>query len=205
MLQKTVTQAGRTMVEALAYISLMCILTASFAALVTSGYNKYRESRMSVELTDLKKVITQRYVAAQDYSGVSWHDLCAEKIGPSSMLPKTKCEGTGENKKCKCADSDPVGKHAFSAPVYISPEYEGALYSIYYEGVPQNMCVQLGSMPWGTLEGSDLERLEINGKSWSWENSIYAKSGDKNMPADLDDIAKACKEGFENKIKWYFS
>ena len=75
-----INEAGRSMIEAIGYISVMITIGVAMAAAVNSGYYKFRLSRINQELTDLKKVISQRYVAAENYKEVDMETLIEEKI-----------------------------------------------------------------------------------------------------------------------------
>ena len=48
------SQTGRSMIEAIGYISVMIMISVSVAAAVNRGYYKYRVSRINQELSDLK-------------------------------------------------------------------------------------------------------------------------------------------------------
>ena len=178
-------QIGRSMIEAIGYISVMIMITVSIAAAVNSGYYKYRMSRINQELTDLKKVISQRYVAADNYKDVSMDTLIDEKIAPYDT-----------------AD----GAHAFGGDVKIgSGDSEGSTFYIEFDDVPREVCMELGLRVWLVNDGSDLDAMKINNKTWGWKFSNSIDNPNYELPAITSDVADGCSKEYDNKMIWYFN
>ena len=185
------SQSGRTMLEALGYIMIMIMITFAAASLVNSGLGKFRMSRIHQELTDLKKVISQRYVAATDYAEVKMSTLCEEGIGPANVVPSRK---TGCNKK---------GRHIMGGSVEIGND-DGRTFFIKFDSLPAMVCAELGSMVWVINDGSDLDWMDINGTTWKWEFSDTERVTKHLLPAKTADVMKACDQK-ENVITWHFN
>lgn len=191
------TESGRTMIEAIGYISVMIMITVAASALVNSGFYKYRQGRINQELTDLKKVVSQRYVAAEDYKDVKMADLCNDKIGPYKVVPAKKSSGG-----CESAN----GRHAFGGAVKIgSGDSKGTTFFIEFDDLPRAECVELGLRIWVVNDGSDLDAMKINGKTWAWEYSNSIKDPNYKLPAQAADITQACTKEYDNIIIWYFN
>ncbi len=216
MIKENSNQQGRTFIETIAYIMVMITVTVSFASLVSRGYYKYECSAVQQELTDLKKTISMRYSADGQYANVKWDDLCADNIGPRSLMPERVCSEDDDG-KLQCSCSSQRGSHTFDGPVNIGPSdcnssnTSCSTYFIEFNELPQDICAQLAVKTWDTMDGSDLDRLAINNTIWGWPNSPITdadgnkQSADKELPVLVDDAVKACKEGYENKIRWYFN
>ena len=193
-----IQESGRSMMEALGYISVMIMLTVSVTAAVNSGYYRFKLGRINQELVDLKKVISQRYVAAENYKGVSFDILINEKIVPHDVKDK---------------------RHAFGGDINIgSGDSNGNTYYIEFRDMPVQSCVELGSRLWIVNDGSDLDAMDIKGKKWGWEYSNSINNPDYMLPARPVDVAKACnpvctdEDGniilcppSNNYIRWYFN
>jgi len=199
-------EQGRTIVETLAYIMVMIAVTVGVAALVSQGYYKYESSSIQQELNDLKKTIATRYAVDGQYANVKWDDLCEDQIGPRSLMPNRDCE----SEKCKCEVQR--GRHSFDGPVNIGPADCNAsntfceTFFIEFDELPQDICNQLGAKAWDTVSGSDIERMSINDTVWGWPHSPISELGNaKEFPALIQEVSKACKEGDENTIIWYFN
>lgn len=181
-------QSGRSMIEAIGYISILVMITSGIAATISSGYYKYRMGRINQQLTDLKKIVSQRWVAEEEYNhseqGVKFQTLVDEKIVPWSLRD---------------------GRHAFGGEVNIGAETSDTFY-IEFKGLPKDICRELGTRIWVVNDGSDLDRMKINDKTWCWKFSLDSNDC-KNaleLPAKLTDVAQACKEVRTNIIKWTF-
>jgi len=199
-------QSGRTFVEVLSYIMVMISITVGFAAAVSRGFYKYESSQIQQQLVDLKKAINMRYAADGDYNALSLDDLCADRAGPHSMMPKTKCEEKDGKQVCKCASQKM--HHIFDGAAEISKEEDGLLFSITFKELPTDICVQLALKDWNFLEGSDLDHMVVNNKTFMWAYSPITRqeSDEYELPATVEQALEACsRNGYTNTIKWYFN
>ena len=206
------SQEGRTIIETLAYIMLMITITASIAAAVSKSYYRYECSAIQQDLVDLHKVITKHYAIDGQYSKVRWNDLCEDSLGPKSMMPERICEGEGEEERCRCKHEK--GRHIFDGDVNIGPSdcdtagHYCSTFYIEFKNLTRDICAQLGTKSWATVSGSDLERLVINQTVWHWEYSPLKDSSyvnEKNLPATINSVSEACRDGYSNTIRWYFN
>ncbi|MBO4285543.1 MAG: hypothetical protein J5895_04890 [Alphaproteobacteria bacterium] len=203
--EKKSNQNGRTIVELIAYIVVMVAITASVAQIVAQGLHKYESSAVLQQLLDLKKVIAARYAADGNYQNLSWNDLCADRIGPKSLMPETDAS-TG-----RCVSQH--GRHIFDGIVRIGSADVGKTYYIEFQELPQDVCVQLGTIVWSNMDGSDLDRMVIgqgaglqHSKTWVWQYSPVSEAdGDKELPANIRDVADSCTSEDDNTIRWYFN
>lgn len=186
-------QRGRTMIEAIGYIMIMILVTIAATALVNSGLYHYRLGRIDQELTDLKKVISQRYVASKDYSEVKLSTLCEEGIGPYNVVPSKK---DGCNSK---------GVHSFGGNVEVGNDDDHTFF-IKFDMLPTGVCTELGSKIWVINDGSDLDWMEINKTTWKWKFSDTERTTNHELPANVIDVLKACNaKGPKNEIIWHFN
>lgn len=178
-------QSGRSMIEAIGYISVMIMISVSVAAAVNSGYYKYRMSRINSELSDLKKVISQRYVAAENYKEVKMQTLIDERIAPHDTKD---------------------GAHAFGGAVKIgSGDSDGSTFYIEFDDVPKEVCMELGLRVWLVNDGSDLDAMKINNKTWGWKFSNSISNPNYELPALAKDVLEGCSKSYDNKMIWYFN
>ncbi len=192
------SQSGRSMIETIGYISVMITVTISIAAAVNSGYFRFRLGRINQELTDLKKVISQRYVAAENYKDVNFDTLIEEKIVPLEIKHK---------------------KHSFGGEINIGKgDDNGNTYYIEFKDIPTQSCIELGSRIWVVNDGSDLDAMDINKTTWAWKYSNSINNAKHELPAKISDVTEACNPTCKdeddniipcpkdkNYIKWYFN
>ena len=180
-----INEAGRSMIEAIGYISVMITIGVAMAAAVNSGYYKFRLSRINQELTDLKKVISQRYVAAENYKEVDMETLIEEKIAPWDTRD---------------------GTHSFSGDVKIgSGDEQGNTFYIEFDNIPREVCMELGLRVWLVNDGSDLDAMKINNKTWGWKFSNSIDNPNYDLPAVASDVLEGCSKEYDNKMIWYFN
>lgn len=180
-----INEAGRSMIEAIGYISIMITIGVSMAAAVNSGYYKFRLSRINQELTDLKKVVSQRYVAAENYKEVKMDTLIDEKIAPWDTRD---------------------GTHSFGGDVKIgSGDEDGNTFYIEFDNVPRGACIELGMRLWLVNDGTDLDLLKINNKTYAWKFSNSVNNSDYELPAKANDVAEGCTKDYDNDMIWYFN
>lgn len=186
------TQSGRTMIETIGYISILVMITSGVAATVSSGYYKYRMGRINQQLTDLKKIVSQRWVADENYKDVKFETLVDEKILPWSLY-----DGNKKN----------AGRHAFGGVVDIGREEESSdTFFIKFSGLPKDACIELGRRIWIVNDGADLDRMKINDKTWCWKFSLDTNDCNNafELPAKVLDINGACEDSWNNTITWTF-
>ncbi len=189
-MKKSSNQAGRSMMETIGYIGILILVTVSLTAAVNTGFNKFKLGRINQELVDLKKVISQRYVAAENYKEIDFDDLIInEKIVPYDVSDK---------------------KHAFGGSVDVgcdeNDQADGQIFFIKFSQVPRAACMELGSRLWVVNDGSDLDSMNINGKWWGWKYSINKSlmSNHYELPAKTSEVVLACSKD-ENEMIWYFN
>ncbi len=195
-------QSGRSMIEVLCYISIGMVLGVSFLTAVNSGYHRFKLGRLNQELSDLKKVISQRYVVAENYKDVSFETLIEEKIVPHDLKD---------------------ARHAMGGSVEIGKGDEnGETFYIKFDTLTAHACTELGNRLWIVNDGSDLDKMEITKEhTWTWPYSTSESSSSHSykLPAKPHEVAQACnpkickdEEGNEYPcsendifIKWYFN
>ena len=151
-------QSGRSMIEAIGYISVLIMISVSVAAAVSRGYYKYRVSRINQELSDLKKVISQRYVAAENYKDVKLQTLVKEKIIPFELRN---------------------GKHAFSSDFKIGSG------DVTVTG-PQTFSLGYRMRMYDDMDTSG-DLLYIDLLPTDWETAIKASTITVKLPKPVDE------------------
>lgn len=186
-------QNGRTIMEMIAYIMIMVTLTAAVATMAHTGYHRYECSQVQLELADLKKIIVMRYAAEGNYKKINWNDLRESHMGPRNIMPTRDC-----------STQDCYGQHTFEGKIEIGTNDEyGETFYIEFQELPTDVCNQMGSKQWPSTDGSDLEKMKINDVEWVLKSQ--KQDNQKVLPAQTKDVVGACKEGYDNKIRWTFN
>jgi len=170
------------MIEILGVLAVIGMVTLSISKLVSSIYDKYKTSRISQQIVDLKKAVSNRYVANGDYTVINVADIISDRIAPHDMIDGAKV------------------MHAYNGEVTFSGTKD--TYLIKFDKLPDRICLELALMNWQFHGDSDLYRIKINDTEFNWP--VLAGEGSKEMPVALTDASAACAKGDANEITWTF-
>lgn len=172
-------EKGATMVETIMVLGVLGCMAVGAAVLANSMYDKYRLSRVSQQVVDLKKVIAARYVADGNFTDLKASSLISEKIAPNDMV-----------------DGTAALRNAYSGVVTVKGT--ATTYEITFSALPMRACLEMGIMDWMVDNTSDLVSMKINDTTfkWPWLSST------NTLPAQMPDVSKACKDN--SKIVWTF-
>ena len=99
-----------------------------------------------------------------------------------------------------------AGAHNIVLDVKIgSGDTDGSTYFIEFDKLPRDVCVELGLKVWLVNDGSDLDVMKINNKTYAWKFSNSVNSSNYKLPANPNDVATGCNKEHDNKIVWYFN
>lgn len=161
---------GRSMIEILGVLAIIGMVTMSISKLIGSMHDRYKVSRVTQQITDLRKNISNRYVAYGDYSVIDVPEMISGKVISGDMVE-------GENVW-----------HAYNGAVEFSGDKD--TYQITFRDLPHRVCLELALMNWQFNGDSDLLRIKINDTEFNWP--VMAGAGSKEMPVSIGDATAAC-------------
>ena len=176
---KQISECGRSMIEVIGVLAIIGVISVALAKTIMSVYDKYKISRVTQQITELKKNISNRYVANGDYSIIDISEMLTENIVPADM----KNSGTVE--------------HSFGGAVTIFGDTD--TYSVTFPRLTQQACVELALMNWVFSGDSDLFRLKINDTEFNWP---IVNSAGAQLPVTASDAMTACSDNAT--ITWTF-
>lgn len=165
------SQAGRSMIEVIGVLAILSAVTMAITKMVNSVHDRFLISRITQQINDLRKGISNRYVASGTYENISAEEVIASNAGPSDMFDK-------ENKKLI---------HAYDWDVLLSGTKD--TYQITFEHLPHLACVELALMNWQFGGNSDLYSIKINQTEFNWPLNA---AGGKVLPVEITDAITAC-------------
>ncbi len=175
-------QKGATMIETLSVLSIIAVVAISLFSVIGKIYDRYKQSEVVDEIRTLQKNIKHRYAADYNFSELSQNDaqtkLIEEKVVPGYMV----------------LDNQVV--HAYGSTV----DFEGTEnnYSITFNNVSKQGCVELLMQDWVVSDMSDLIQIKVAGKTYTWK-------GATKLPITISDAFELCKDDEEeNDIEWTF-
>lgn len=182
-------QFGRTMIEAIMYLSIIGSLAVATAVLVNKVQDRYKSNKASNQIVDLRKNLNARFAATGDYSEISnITKLVQDKVIPATM-------GRG---------SDNTLINAYNGAVTLAAANQGGnnrSYTVTFKDVPKRACIELAILKWFNDDSSDLIRIKIGSKTYEWPYKVTASSD--TLPLSTAEALKSCKTE-ANDITWEF-
>lgn len=178
-------QSGASMVEMIGVIGIIAIVTTGIIATISKVYDRYQQTSIATQIRDLQKNIRTRYAAMADYSDLSKSSsvatLLKERVVPNNMVSNNKIY------------------HAYNGPVTITgTKYD---YTIKFADLKKGGCVDLLSLSWTVSDSSDLIKLKVDGKTYTWTGS----GSSSQLPIGLIEAGKRCQQDrSKNAIEWTF-
>ncbi len=166
---KKCSELGRTMIEVIGVLAILTAVSVGINKFINNMHDKYKISRITQQITDLRKNISNRYVANGDYSVINIQDMIDSNVIPSDMVDDGKVI------------------HAYNAEVTFSGARD--TYQVTFPELPHHVCVELAVMNWNFGGSSDLYRLKVNDTEFNWP--IMAAGG-KELPVSISDAETAC-------------
>ncbi len=205
-------EKGYTMLETIMYISLMILLGTSIAVYIGNVFTRYKTGRVTQQVVDLKKAISQYTAAAADYQELRLskegdkNGMMEDKALPLDMKAGVHALG-GKIKLGPAADLLAVGNNE---------QIYNYMFYIIFENLPQKSCMEIITQGQFYGNGSDLDALMVNDYIAMYPYSLFPADGytrikDENnkeiMPQNIH-ITKAleiCDKQNDNQITWIFS
>lgn len=189
-------QKGRTMIEVIAVLSILGVLTANIAGMVMSMFQQYKYSIIQNQIRDLRKSVNARYAARGSYTGLNIKTLIDERLVPYNMVNGNKL------------------RQPFGGDVTLSSaDYGGRdrSYTITFTKVPERACVELSTLNWQIDNTSTLVSLDINATKFVWPinrigsgDSVDHEQIANALPVTSQKVFGLCTKKEDNTLIWEF-
>ena len=195
-MKKDLSQSGRSIIEIMGVLTVIGLLTVSIAKTITGMMERYKNSRITMQLTELQKGIQNRFAIDSDFTKLSSKLIMDEKLAPSDI------DWKDNTMYHKFHGSITVGHNYTSTVLDIK---SGQSYWIQFNKVPQQACLDLMSIDWSVDQYSDLITI-ISGDLQAYWRIPQGASAEKSiqMPISVDDALKMCSSKSSNKLRWVF-
>lgn len=181
-------QQGATMMEAIAVISVVTVMTVAAVKLIGGMFEAFKQNMIENEIQEVQKNVVSRYRLEGDYATIPAE---ASKIKEEGLVPSQMVVG---NKLM----------HRQNGEVEIKQSTLGKDYfDITFKDLPNRSCVNLSQINWNNGQNSDLYQLKINDKLFTLPAGTDAP-GDDNLPMNIKKATGSCKSGSKNVITWTF-
>lgn len=177
-------QKGATMIEIIGVMGVIAMITIGLFSTVSKVFDRYHQTAVITQIRDLQKNIRMRYATATNYNGLNQAgviaDLIEDKVIPTDMAFDDKIINT------------------YGGDVLLSGANHE--YKITFSNLKKNGCIDLLMMDWSIGNTSDLVKLKVDGKTYSWTSG-----GTSQLPVSAKEAISRCKDKqSQNAIEWTF-
>lgn len=213
MKQKHHNEHGYTMLEVLAYISILGVLGVVLTNYAYRGFTRYRVGRATQQVVELKRAILQYTAVYDDYLTLNMNDMYTKRAIPLDMR-----------------SSGSEGRHALGGAITLGPasslpyateNYNENNYMFYFtfHNISRSSCVEILTQGQFYSDGGDLDSIitsdedSVNNYNiFYYEHSFFGTSLTK-LPNNkiemnrltLDQARTACPSLSRNTVTWIFS
>ncbi len=182
MMKYDINEKGHTMLEIISILGFLAAFSVGIIHVVSSMYDKYKVGRITSQIEEIRKTISNRYLAKGTFVGLTASRLITDGAVPNDMVSGT----------------DSI-RHAFNGDVALRGYFNR--YTVTFKKLPLQACIELAMMSWTVGDSSDLINLKVNSTNYRWPSAPGAAS--KLLPVQLYDAAESCT-GDDNTIMWNF-
>ncbi len=210
-------QSGYTMLEAIMYIALVISVVIVFMSVVNKMWGRYKISRMTSQVTEIAKAISDRCVASASY---------AECIGGtiSAKMGKFLCDQNLQPKDMSCTSDGHLRYRNVEVVFTDWGDFSlgrkvprGQYYMMVFTNLTKQECVELATYDFGDSPYIDLDSMHIGpataepDNAFRWPVDAYT-IGEKRreMPIAPALAAEWCEEVCEGSnprcmVHWTFN
>ena len=176
-------QSGYTMLEAIMYIALVISVVIVFMSVVNKMWGRYKISRMTSQVTEIAKAISDRCVASASYAECIGSN--SADIAPGEMATFL-CNENLQPKDMKCTFVGGINAHLRYRGVHVILEdiegstpgrgvEAGKYYVVRYKLLTKQECVELATFDVGSNQYIDLDSVYFYGnigKVFKWKSDL---------------------------------
>ncbi|MDR1026529.1 MAG: type II secretion system GspH family protein [Lactobacillus sp.] len=185
-------QFGRTMIEVLAVLAILGMVSATILQAIGRTFDKTKVSRICQQIVELQKNVNSRYAVDGTYKYMTVDDLVKERIIPTDMIG-----ARGEI------------YHAYKSAVEINTADAGGhngedkAFRVVFKKIPRHVCMELLAINWQANNTTDLISITVGAKTYYWPDGNAARVSNDTLPLDMIKAGPLCT-GDNMEIEWVF-
>ncbi len=167
-------------------ISLLGVFAIAAASLVNSMLDKYRYSRVTQQLIELHKKVSDRYSAQGSYLTLSNSVALSENLVPYDMI-------NGANIQ-----------HRLGGSVTVSGTSRET-FRIVFNSLSRTACMEIAALNWVMNDTTELKSIKFSsGKKFEWKRKDDVVIDGNFLPITTSIAIDNCATNSNNSIEWEF-
>jgi Tfp pilus assembly protein PilE len=155
-----VNESGRSMIEMLGVLAIIGVLSVGGIAGYSKAMSKYRVNKTIDQVSHIAANTRILFSSQKNYSKISNDVIVSAKLFPQEMVTSTTANNvtthTFSNPFAGAVTMTPATRFADSATS------DNKAFVIEYDGIPQEACIDIATIDWGTGSGGGLVALGVN-------------------------------------------
>lgn len=185
-------QKGSSMMEALAFISIVSMLSASAFKVISNANGTFKMTMATSEIKELQKAISGVYDYSGDYNELFNNDTYKVLCETDKSVPNQMCIKKGSGYGLR---------HRLGGAVEITKGSDAKSYLIKFKGLTKKNCIKMTQIDWLERKKISIYQLDANDTAIAY----FPKRGEKGFPISAAASFAGCnKKDGENAITWYF-
>lgn len=154
-----INEKGRSMVEMLGVLAIIGVLSVGGIAGYSKAMNKYKINKTNDQLSMLIANIRTLFSSQSDYTGLNNGTAIQYGVVPNDMY-RSAANG---NYSANYAITNPFAGDVTIAVSGSDAGHPSHAFTVTYENIPQEACVNIMTSDWGSGQGSGLIAIAVAG------------------------------------------
>lgn len=154
-----INEKGRSMVEMLGVLAIIGVLSVGGIAGYSKAMNKYKINKTNDQLSMLIANIRTLFSSQSDYTGLNNGTAIQYGVVPNDMY----ISAAGGEYSANYAITNPFAGDVTIAVSGSDAGHPSHAFTVTYENIPQEACVNIMTSDWGSGQGSGLIAIAVAG------------------------------------------
>lgn len=171
-------QSGRSMIEMLGVLAIIGVLSVGGIAGYSMAMSRFNTTKATEQVQQLFSNVRTLYATQATYADISWDVLIQSAAVPPDMID---------------GDTD-AGVNPWGGDADVAVGSNATEFQITFSEVPQDACIKMVTVDWGSSGGTGLVDILVNGSALA------------GTPATLAQATSSCQDQANgNAIAWVFN
>ena len=189
-------QSGRTLLESILVISFIGVLSVGILKVVNTMITRYKQSRVTQQIREVQKSITDHYAVEGVYTALSTEDFIRNRLAVGDInvsADQTRME------------------HAMGGGIIVGPSgANDETFVVTFFGLNLQSCLDMSTIDWVMNDSTELRSIAVfnsSAREVPEDSEILTWTDDEGgdtLPVTLQMAMGLCMNNSDNVISWEF-